>query len=408
MAKTAQERSASLSTTGAAPEVVIPVEATTPTRGDIAMYFETTTRVEAERMVDVSAKASGRCEKVFVEVGDFVKTGQVIAELEKNEAQALYSQSDVMMRKNQTSYEVAKRQFEEGLGPKVEMDNARYTFEQSQATLESQKILLENLTVHAPIDGVITSRDVQTGMLVNMGQKTFRIVDPTSFQVTISPPERELPRLKVGQKAKVTIDALRGKEFDAEIRRINPSVDPVSGTVKVVLDFDEEVRKSLHESAFARVKLVMATLQGVLLAPKEALLDEEGRHYVFVARAPKNEAAKDGPTDAPQAVDAPKDKAAAGDVYVAERVEVQTGLEDSDRVQIVSGVAEGDLLITNGQHTLKPGSKVRVTTTHEAVFQNAAVSADEALARAEEKRAAGGGKSSASAGSGGGPGRHGG
>jgi hypothetical protein len=88
-------------------------------------------------------------------------------------------------------------------------------------------------------------------------------------------------------------------------------------------------------------------------------------------------------------VDAPKDKA-AGDVYVAERVEVQTGLEDSDRVQIVSGVAEGDLLITNGQHTLKPGSKVRVTTTHDAVFQNAAVSADDALARAEEKRAAGG------------------
>lgn len=389
MAKTAQERSASLSTTGAAPEVVIPVEATTPTRGDIAMYFETTTRVEAERMVDVSAKASGRCEKVFVEVGDLVKTGQVIAELEKNEAQALYSQSDVMMRKNQTSYEVAKKQYEEGLGPKVEMDNARYTFEQSQATLESQKILLENLTVHAPIDGVITSRDVQTGMLVNMGQKTFRIVDPTSFQVTISPPERELPRLKVGQKAKVTIDALRGKEFDAQIRRINPSVDPVSGTVKVVLDFDEEVRKSLHESAFARVKLVMATLQGVLLAPKEALLDEEGRHYVFVARAPKDASAKDGPADPAQAVDASKDKA-AGDVYVAERVEVQTGLEDSDRVQIVSGVAEGDLLITNGQHTLKPGSKVRVTTTHDAVFQNAAVSADDALARAEEKRAAGG------------------
>lgn len=409
LAKTAEARNTTLSTTGssAAPEVVIPVEATTAKRGDIAMYFETTTRVEAERMVDVSAKASARCEKVLVEVGDAVKLGQVMAEMEKNEAQALYSQSDVMMRKNQTAYEVAKRQFEEGLGPKVEMDNARYTYEQSQATLESQKIQLENLTVRAPIDGMVTSRDVQAGMLVNAGQKTFRIVDPSSFEVTISPPERELPRLKVGQKAKVTIDALRGKEFDAQIRRINPSVDPVSGTVKVVLDFDEEVRKSLHESAFARVKLVMATLQGVLLAPKEALLDEEGRHYVFVARPPKNEAAKDGPTDPAPAVDAPKDKAEpAGDVYVAERVEVQTGLEDSDRVQIVSGVGENDLLITNGQHTLKPGSKVRVTTTHDAVFKNAGVSADDALARAEEKRAAGG--KNAGAASGGGVGRHGG
>ncbi len=396
MAKRASDRRASLSTTSSSgvPEVVIPVEASTPQRGDIAMYFETTTRVEAERMVDVAAKASARCETVSAEVGDLVKTGQIIAEMEKNEARALYSQSEVQVRQNKTSYELAQKQYEEGLGPKVEMDNARYAHEQSLATLESQKIQIENLTIRAPIDGVVTSRDVQSGMLVNAGQKTFRIVDPTSFNITISPPERELPRLKVGQKAKVSIDALRGKEFDAEIRRINPSVDPISGTVKVVLDFDEEVRKVLHESAFARVKLVMATLQGVLLAPKEALLEEDGRHYVFVARAPENISGKDAPARAPGSAETPADKSAApaesGEVYHAERVEVQTGLEDSDRVQIVSGVGENDLLITNGQHTLKPGSKVRVTNTHDAVWQNASVTADDALVRAEKKRAAGG------------------
>ncbi len=396
MAKRASDRQASLSTTSSSgvPEVVIPVEASTLQRGDIAMYFETTTRVEAERMVDVAAKASARCETVSAEVGDLVKTGQIIAEMEKNEAQALYSQSEVQVRQTKTSYELAQKQYEEGLGPKVEVDNARYAHEQSLATLESQKIQIENLTIRAPIDGVVTSRDVQSGMLVNAGQKTFRIVDPTSFNITISPPERELPRLKVGQKAKVSIDALRGKEFDAEIRRINPSVDPISGTVKVVLDFDEEVRKVLHESAFARVKLVMATLQGVLLAPKEALLEEDGRHYVFVARAPENISGKDAPARAPGSAETPADKSAApaesGEVYHAERVEVQTGLEDSDRVQIVSGVGENDLLITNGQHTLKPGSKVRVTNMHDAVWQNASVTADDALVRAEEKRAAGG------------------
>ncbi len=404
MAKKANERQASLSTTSSAatPEVVIPVEATPPQRGDIAMYFETTTRVEAERMVDVAAKASARCEKLSAEVGDLVKSGQIIAEMEKNEAQALYSQSEVQVRQNKTSLELAQRQYEEGLGPKVEMDNARYAYEQSLATLESQKIQIENLTIRAPIDGVVTSREVQPGMLVSAGQKTFRIVDPTSFNLTISPPERELPRLKVGQKAKVSIDALRGKEFDAEIRRINPSVDPISGTVKVVLDFDEEVRKVLHESAFARVKLVMATLQNVLLAPKEALLEEEGRHYVFVARVPVNAAAKDAPAPAPGSAEAtpnaaavvgtPKAPAPEGDVYEAERVEVQTGLEDSDRIQIVSGVGENDLLITNGQHTLKPGSHVRVTNVHDAVWKNAELTADEALARAAEKRAAGGDK----------------
>lgn len=361
------------------PEVIIPVEATTPQRGDIATYFETTTRVEAERMVEVAAKASARCNQVLAEVGDAVKTGQIVAELERNEAQALYSQSEVQVRKNKTTLDLATRQYEEGLGPKVEVDNARYAYEQALATLESQKLSIENLTIRAPIDGVITSRAIQQGMLVNAGQQVFKIVDPSSFIVMISPPERELPRLQLGQKAQVTIDALRGKQFDARIRRINPSVDPVSGTVKVVLDFDESVRHALPESAFARVKLVMATLKNVLLAPKEALLDDEGRKFVFVARP--REAAADGKADAPAG-----GALAAGEVYVANRLEVQTGLEDMDRVQILSGVTESDLLITSGQHTLKSGTRISVTNVHDAIWKNAKLTADEALAQAEEKR----------------------
>lgn len=367
------------------PDVVVPVEASKPTRGNIATYFETTTRVEAERLVNVAAKASARCIAVLAEVGDAVKVGEIIAELERDEAQALYQQSDVQVRQNKTSFELAQRQYEEGLGPKVEMDNARYAYDQSLATLETQKLQLENLTIRAPIDGVITSRTIQEGMLVSTGMEVFRIVDPTSFILTISPPERELPRLEVGQKAKVTIDAMRGKEFEATIRRINPSVDPVSGTVKVVLDFDEDMRKSLRESSFARVKLVMATLQNVLLAPKEALIEEEGRQYVFVVR-PAPEAA-DGPK--PESAPAPADGAATDEnaiPLVAERVEVRAGLEDTNRVQILSGVTEDDLLITNGQYTLKPGAKVRVTNLHDEVWQNAKLTADEALEVAEKRR----------------------
>lgn len=374
-----------MTTAALIPDVVVPVEASKPTRGNIATYFETTTRVEAERLVNVAAKASARCIAVLAEVGDAVKVGEIIAELERDEAQALYQQSDVQVRQNKTSFELAQRQYEEGLGPKVEMDNARYAYDQSLATLETQKLQLENLTIRAPIDGVITSRTIQEGMLVSTGMEVFRIVDPTSFILTISPPERELPRLEVGQKAKVTIDAMRGKEFEATIRRINPSVDPVSGTVKVVLDFDEDMRKSLRESSFARVKLVMATLQNVLLAPKEALIEEEGRQYVFVVR-PAPEAA-DGPK--PESAPAPADGAATDEnaiPLVAERVEVRAGLEDTNRVQILSGVTEDDLLITNGQYTLKPGAKVRVTNLHDEVWQNAKLTADEALEVAEKRR----------------------
>ena len=389
--------------------LAVPVETTTPHRGDISTYFETTTRVEAERRVDVSAKANARCTEILVEEGDEVTTGQIMAELERDEAQASYRESEVQVRQDQTSYEIAKLQFEEGLGPKVEMDNAYYNYEQSLATLESQRLQLENLTIRAPIDGIVTSRTILEGMLVSSGTQVFSIMDPSSFMLAISPPEKELPRLKVGQKAKVTIDSIRGREFKASIRRINPSVDPVSGTVKVILDFDSEISTRLHESAFARVKLVMTTLKNVMLVPREAVLEENGRTFVMVARL--NESA----TDLNEAVAMPEPKADKGGKiltaeveasekevlepaaseypgpsYVAERVEVRTGLEDNLSIQIFSGLSDDDLVITNGQHTLKPGALVRLADTREAIWSNEDLSADEALSDAKKRREEGG------------------
>jgi len=374
------------------PDILVPVEITQPRRGDIASYFETTSRVEAERRVDVAAKSSARCTKRYAEVGDRVAAGDILAELDKAEAQANYNQTAVQMRQNQTAYEVAKSQFEQGLGPKVEMENARYAYEQSLATLETQKIHLENLTVRAPISGIVTARTIQEGMLVSAGQTVYSIVDPSSFIIAISPPERELPRLEVGQRAKITIDALRGREFDASIRRINPSVDPVSGTIKVILDFDEDLRDRLHESAFARVKLVMATMRNVLLIPKEAIVEEDARQYVFLARQPDRAARETADSDAlvEQHLAAPKDELPPAE-YEAVRVAIRTGLEDADRIQVMGQLTEDDYLIVNGQHTLRDGARVRITNLRDAIHARDDLPADQALAEAVAAREAGSG-----------------
>ena len=389
------------------PVIIIPVETASPHRGDVSMYFETTTRVEAERRVDVAAKANARCIELLVDEGESVTAGQALAELEKEEAEASYLQSEVLTRQNETSYELAKQQYEQGLGPKMEMDNARYTYEQSMATLESQKIQLDYLTIRAPIDGIVTSRQIQPGMLVSSGTVVFGIMDPTSFMLAIAPPEKELPNLKIGQKAKVTIDSIRGQEFDASIRRINPSVDPVSGTVKVVLDFDGDIRARLHESAFARVKLVMATLSNVLLIPREAIVEENGQKFVYVARqsdgvppiAKKAEAEPE--KDRKSLLQGEAEASVTDDVdtgesefpgadYVAERVDIRTGLEDSQHVQVFAqDLSVDDLLVTNGQHTLETGAYLRLTGPTDDVRANAHLSADDALDEAKARREAG-------------------
>ncbi|HOZ49900.1 MAG TPA: hypothetical protein PK468_25080, partial [Candidatus Hydrogenedentes bacterium] len=235
------------------------------------------------------------------------------------------------------------------------------------------------------------------------------------------------PKLQIGQLAKVTVDALPGEEFDAYVRRVNPAVDPLTGTIKVVLDFDEATRIRLRESAFARVRLIMETHQQALVVPKDVLVEENGRKYVFVveeeqpqaeeeaAELPEttgNEAAAPSVTETEasdkagenagepetESPDAPPEDADAEStntedskpeepMLVAQRVEVETGFEDSSRVEIVSGIGDDSLIVTLGQHTLKPGSYVRVASAEVLLNEKKDMSVEEALAEAEAKKA---------------------
>ena len=359
-----------------APErVLIPVKAEYPDRQDISAYFETTTRVQAENRVDIISRGMGECLEVTVEEGDKVTSGEVLAKLETRELEAQINQTRVNVQQTKYQMQKAEEQFNEGLLSQYEVDNARFMHEQALATLNIQEVQLSNQTIRAPISGVITQRHIQQGMMVSTGIPAFSIVDPDSYFLPISPPERELERLRIGQEARVTIDSIEGREFTARLRRINPSVDPISGTVKVTLDFDDEDREYLREAAFARVRLVMETQQNALVVPKDSVIEENARHYLMVLRemrVPEQEGTGDDDGEDP--------------ALIAERVEVQTGLEDSNNIQIVSGIDDNTRVVTLGQHTLKAGSEVVVTDTQEAIFSQAEKTPEEALAAAIEKQ----------------------
>ena len=347
-------------------DIPIPVEATLPLRGEISSYFETTSRIEAERRVDVAAEAIGICASVAVEEGDTVQAGDILAELDKEEAEALLRQIEVEVAQNETSLELARRQSREGHGTQVETDNARFGYERSLADRDMQRIRLEHLTLRAPIAGIVTQRTIQSGMYVSIGMTAFTIMDPTSLMLVIHLPEKDLSRLHVGQSAEVRVDALPGEIFEASVRRVNPSVNPVSGTVKVVLDLNEAIRSRLPESAFARVKLVMSTRNNVLMVPKEAVLEESGRKYVFVVKTEADDSAG-----------------------VAHQVEVGTGLEDTNRIQIFRGLTDEDWVVTTGHDALSDGSRVNVTGLTDEIGAHTDRTADDALAAAKVRRESG-------------------
>lgn len=351
-------------------EILIPVQAELPARDSISAYFETTARVVAENRVEVVAKGTGIAREVNIKEGDRINKGDVIARLDQEEFEAQIRQSRVSVQQAKYQMDKAQEQLQKGILSPFEAENARFAHEQAKATLELLEVQLKNQTITAPISGIVTMKLVQDGMMVAVGVPVCSIVDPDSYILPISPPEKELVRLKEGQEALVSIDSMPGEEFVATVRRINPSVDPLSGTVKVILDFPAETRTMLREAAFARVRLVMETRENVLVVPKDTLIEENAREYLMVI---EKQAAPDAAPDAE-----PK--------LVAQRVEVKTGLEDSDNIEIVSGLDEGTMVITLGQHTLKAGSQVKLTNSEAEIAALADLSAEEALARSQKKQ----------------------
>lgn len=355
---------------------VAPVQASLPKREEIASFFETTSRVEAQNRVDVLSKGAGVCVQVGVEVGDVVKEGQVLVQLEKDELEAQTRQARVSVQQQKTAYEIAERSFNEGIGASVERDNMRFAYEQAKAALELSELKLRNQTIYAPIGGIVTQRIVQQGMVVSPGMPICTIVDPTSYILPINVPEKEISRLTIGQEAQARIDAFPDRVFTARVSRINPSIDPLSGTIRVILDFDESDKPLLRDAAFARVKLVMETRPNALLVPRSAVLEDESRKYVYVL-----EQVDESTINKEQFPGLNNRK-----LYMARRQEITTGLEQNDFVEAIQGLTEDTMIVTMGHHALKQDTYVVVTNIDEELAFRHTMSLEEALAAAKIKR----------------------
>ncbi|NUM53298.1 MAG: efflux RND transporter periplasmic adaptor subunit [Candidatus Hydrogenedentes bacterium] len=356
----------------------IPVEAQLPTRGSLSEFFETTTRVEADRSVQVTSEGVGKCLRILVDEGDSVSKGDVLAELDTSELNTQLASARTQLAKAKADYNRARESVKEGLVAPLEFENAKYALEQQQASVDQLNVQLGNMTVRAPLSGIVTQKMAQVGQIISSGSPCFEIIDPQSYVLNINVPEKGyLSRIEVGQAAAVKLDSL-DEEVTAKVRRINPAVDPTSGTVKVTLGVEKSALSKLRNHAFARVNVVLATHENALLVPKNAVVEENTRKYIYVVELP---AVEDAETAADEATKADET------ILIASRREVMTGLEDSTNVEILEGIADSDRVVTVGQQTLKSGAEVKLTSVQGELLANARLSAEEALQAAKDEHA---------------------
>ena len=212
-------------------DVAVPVEVATVERRSISSFIETNGTLEAENEVDIVARVAGPIVRLEAEETMLVRRGDLLARIDPSEIEAQREIARVALDEARLACERAERLKQEELVSAEDYENAKAAFESAQAQFEGNEIELGYTEIRAPFDGLIIDRFIKFAQHVGNGDPLFRISDFDPLLCRIQVPERNLPVLRTGQRAHLTVEAWPGERFEAHVLRLSPVVDSSTGTV---------------------------------------------------------------------------------------------------------------------------------------------------------------------------------
>ena len=304
--------------------------------------------LEPDREATIRAEVSGAVLQTLVDQGTRVAAGTVLARLDDTGIRDAYLSARSGMTSAQSGADIAKREAERaekllaaGAIADRDAENARRAnvaaqsqLADARARLTQAEKQLEKTTVKAPISGVVSVRSVSAGDLASPGAALFTIVDPSSMRLEGSVPSDQMSAVRLGMPVTFTVQGYPGRDFTGRITRINPVADPTTRQVRIL----------------ASIPNAGGTLVGGLFA--EGRVASETRNSLVVPIT-----AVDQKGFAPTATRVKRGK--------TEKVTVKLGLEDpsTETIEIVSGLALGDTVLTGGVLGTAPGTTIRVKRT---------------------------------------------
>ncbi len=311
----------------------VPVETAIPGRKDIHAVYSGTATIEAFAEAEVVAKVAGEIRKIFVEEGEQVLSGQLMARLDGDRLRLEAKQAEANLRKLERDYERNLDLNKKGLVSSGAFENIKYEMEALNAYFELAKLQLSYTEIRAPIDGVIAERYIKTGNTISVNDPVFRVTNLQPLVAYMHVPEREYRKITAGHSAQIHVDALRSQVFPGVVSRISPVIDPATGTFKVSIEIADAAGR-LKPGMFGRINIVHDTRVNALQILRSAIMEDEQKTVVFVIEN-----------------------------SVARQRAVQTGLGQGDYIEITGGLGETDEYVITGQAGLKDGARVTIVNT---------------------------------------------
>ncbi len=279
----------------------------------------------------------GRVKQIFFNDGQRVRKGQLMVQFEDQLQQAQVAQARAELSIAEANHKRNQELVAQNFISQRSLDESAAALEVSRAKLSLAQATLQRLQVLAPFDGITGLKQINVGDYLKDGADMVNVEDIDAVLLDFRLPERFQARVRAGQKAQLTVDALPGRPFSAIVQAVDPLIEANGRSVGVRGCIDNR-QQQLRPGMFARVNAVFGTRENAMVIPEEAIIPQGGRTFVV--------------------------KVVAGDkpdVRVSERVAVKVGLRQPGKVEILEGLSAGDTVVTAGHQRLqKDGTPVRV------------------------------------------------
>jgi membrane fusion protein (multidrug efflux system) len=334
-------------------------------RQDLDIRLTYTADISPNQVVNIFSRVDGYIAKLHVDKGDFVKANQLLVEIDHTDyqhavnqakanlsaAKAKVSQQDAVVRNAKITFDRMQALIKDQFVSQQDLDNAEVNFDAAKAAHESLQAQVDQMKValaqaetnlaysyiRAPFSGYIAERNLDTGAYVSsataststMSRGIMSLHDINTVRVLIEVVERDIPLVKIGQKAELRAEAYPDHLFEGTVTRIVQALNRATRTMTVEIDLPNRDRR-LKGGMFARVDVMVGTHRQALQIPIDAVSRLEDTQYVYVVREGK-----------------------------ARRVDVEIGALSGNRVEITKGLTGDERVIVAGKDLVHDGTPVQ-------------------------------------------------
>jgi RND family efflux transporter MFP subunit len=288
--------------------------------------------IEGLKTVRLGFLVAGRINYVACNEGDPVTSGRILASLDPASYEIAKELADIQVNQVQDEFNrLSEMHDKQSIS---ESDFAKISFGLQQAKAQ-QKLHAKNLAdtrLYSPIDGILLKRLAEPGEITGIGLPVFVVSDIRKVKVNAPVPESELLFFRIGTKAKVNIPAL-GRDYEGKIIEVGSAADPATRTFTARIEVDNP-GQLIRPGMIAEIAYQTDSKENMLAIPIEAFLhDNNGQGYIFVADTLK---------------------------HIAFRRDIATGRFRNSMIEVVSGLSEGEKVVTGGQQKLTDGSPIDI------------------------------------------------